>query len=158
MEELSIKDYIRRELSPGEQKITLDFVNYLEERSLGFYKDDCGCWKDKIYYWVTLKDRCVCFIAIKDPDEKENSWTVWSDDIDTNQPVCEEVKEYAWHCVDHCINCGSCGGGRRKNVFDREFDDVCGCTFRIDDPDAKALAFLKTMVDMRIKAINGSEK
>lgn len=155
MTEHTVKDYIHRELSQNDRDIALEFVNYLEDRRLTFYKDNSGCWKDKIYYWVKHGDKCVCFIAINDPDEKENRWTVWSDDMELPEdyPVDSEIKERAWRHIDRCGNCGSCGGGRRKLVFGRDFDRVCGCTFRVDNPDSGDLAFLKIMVEIRIKEI-----
>ena len=157
MSNLSIKDYICKELTLTEQQIALDFIGYLEGKNLTFYKDNCVCWKDKIYYWVQLGEKCVCFIAIKDPDEPENHWTVWSDDIGSEwlekYPVDAKTKERAYKHVDHCGHCGSCGGGRHKVIFGKEFDDVCGCTFRVDNPTFADLAFLKTMVEIRIKEI-----
>lgn len=154
---MQIRDYIDRELSPDEQKIALDFVSYLEANDLTFYKDNSDCWKDKIYYWVKSDEKCVCFIAVKDPDEKDNHWTVWSDDMGSElletYPVDDRIKELAWNHVSHCGHCGSCGGGRRKIIFGREFGDVCGCTFRIDNPTSDDLPFLKKMVEIRIQEI-----
>lgn len=124
-------------------------------------ESDTGvCWKEKIYYWVMLKDKCVCFIEIKDPEEKENSWTVWSDDMGSDflesYPANGEMKQIAWSHIDHCGHCGSCLGGRHKIVFGKEFNDVCGCTFRVDNPRTDDLDFLKTMVDIRIKEITSN--
>lgn len=34
-------------------------------------------------------------------------------------------------------------------IFGREFDRVCNCTFRFDDPDANDLAFMKKMVELK---------
>lgn len=162
MNELNIKDYIRRELTTDDRDIALDFVAYLEENHMTFYKDNCDCWKDKIYYWVKYDEKCVCFIAINDPDEPENRWTVWSDDMESEllekYPVGNEVKERAWQHIDHCGNCGSCGGERRKVVFGREFDKVCGCTFRVDNPAFDDLPFLKIMAEIRIKEIEEANK
>ncbi|MBE5947550.1 MAG: hypothetical protein E7261_00830 [Lachnospiraceae bacterium] len=144
---LHIKDYIFRELSIEEQEVAIEFVSYLERNNMIFIKDNCDYWKDKIYYWVKYNDKCVCFIAIKNPDEKENHWTVWSDDMSSEwlkySSKKEEIKEKAWKYVDHCGNCGSCNGGRRKVIFGKEFDDVCGCTFRVDNPASEDLLFLK---------------
>ena len=72
----SIEEYICTELLLDEQEVALDFISFLKDNNLTFYKDNCDCWKNKIYYWVKLDDECVCFIAIKDPDEKDNNWTV----------------------------------------------------------------------------------
>ena len=77
----SIEEYIFMELLSDEQEVALDFISFLKNNNLIFYKDNCDCWKNKIYYWVKLDDECVCFIAIKDPDEKDNHWTVWSEDM-----------------------------------------------------------------------------
>lgn len=159
MSELNIKDYINRELSLSDREIALKFVRFLEDKNLTFHKDNCDCWKDKIYYWVKLEDKCVCFIAVNDPDEADNRWTVWSDDMGSERleksPYAAEINETAWKHVDHCGNCGSCGGGRHKVIFGKEFNDVCCCTFRIDNPDSDDLLFLEKMTEIRIKEIQG---
>lgn len=157
MTDLNIKDYIHKELTSDEQEIALDFVDYLEDNHMTFYKDNCDCWKNKIYYWVKLDGKCVCFIAIKDPDEQDNHWTIWSDDMRCEgfegYQVDNEIREIAWKHIDHCGHCGSCGGGRHKIIFGKEFNDVCGCTFRFDNPNSDDLLFLRKMVDIRIKEI-----
>ncbi|MDE5749038.1 MAG: hypothetical protein K2I21_15880 [Acetatifactor sp.] len=147
-----IEDYIISELPPDDQPIALDFVGYLRDNNMEFVRDNGECWKDKIYYWVMYQTKCVCFIAINDPDEEANRWTVWSGDMDStflaDYPVSNEIKELAWSHVDECGNCGSCSGGRRKTIFGRKFDKVCGCTFRIDNPGTQELLFLKKMVEI----------
>ena len=59
------------------------------------------------------------------------------------------TKKIALKHVDTCGNCGSCGGGKPKVIFGKKFDRVCGCTFRVDNPDEKELLFLKKMADIR---------
>lgn len=90
------------------------------------------------------------------PEEPDNSWTVWSDDMDSevlaNYPIAQEIKETAYSHVDHCGMCGACGGGRKKNIFGKEFDDICGCTFRVDNPNHEDLVFLKEMVKISMKS------
>lgn len=157
MQELTIEDYIYKELSSEEQKVAIEFVRFLKENHLDFYKDNCEYWKEKIYYWVKSGEECICFISIKNPDEKSNHWTVWSADMGSewleDTMVDDEIKEFAWKYVDHCGHCGSCGGGRHKVIFGKAFDDVCGCTFRIDNPKQEDLKFLKTMEEIRLKEI-----
>lgn len=159
MSEYNIKDYILKELSPEEQKVSLDFIGFLEENNVTFYKDNCDCWKNKIYYWIKYNDECICFISIKDPDEPENLWTVWSDDIKSGSfeknDFDDKIKECAWKHIDHCGHCGSCGG-KRKVVFGREFNDVCVCTFRVDNPSYEDLPFLKQIVELRINEIKNT--
>lgn len=153
----SIEEIIADELSLNDQKTALKFVKYLHQNSLTLVRDS-KYWKDKIYYHVKLSDQCICFIAIKDPDEPENRWTVWSDDISSdfleNYPIKEKLKETAWKYIDFCDSCGSCGGGRNKKIFGRTFENVCGCTFRIDNPDMSSLDFLKKIVEIRIAEIS----
>ncbi|MBQ8402712.1 MAG: hypothetical protein IJX14_12380 [Clostridia bacterium] len=148
-----IETYIAEFLSGDMRQTALDFIAYLREMGLTFYRDTSPCWKDKIYYWVKCGDACVCFIAIKDPDEPENHWTVWSDDSDAYEDasVAEELRETGWRYVDHCGNCGSCGGGKQKVIFGKKFDGVCGCTFRIDNAGTGELLFLKTMTALRTR-------
>lgn len=160
MLESQIEDYVMTELSSEEQKIALDFVTYLRNFNLEFEKDN-GYWRDKIYYIIKYQGKCVCFISIKDPDEPENRWTVWSDDMGSEwlaeYPIEQEMKEVAWRHVDTCGNCGSCGGGRPKKIFGKEFPSVCGCTFRVDNPDENDLEFLKKMVEIRLEEISNAE-
>ena len=68
-------------------------------------------------------------------------------------PIKKELKEIAWKHIDKCANCGSCRGGRRKVIFGEKFDRVCGCTFRIDNPNAEDLEFMKKLVEIRVKEI-----
>ncbi len=162
MSNYAIEDYILKYLSSDEQKIALNFITFLKDSLLLFHRDNCECWKNKIYYWVQLNDQCVCFIAIRDPDEPNNRWTVWSDDMSTEwlekYQVDSDIKEIAWKHIDHCGQCGSCGGGRHKVIFGKEFNDVCGCTFRIDNPNLDDLNFLKKMVEIRINEIQNCHR
>lgn len=150
-----IENYIDKNLSGEMKQTALDFVSYLKKNGLTFYRDTCDCWKEKIYYWVKFGEECVCFIAIKDPDEPENFWTVWSDECAAyeSKTVGDDVKVVGWSHVDFCGNCGSCGGGREKVIFGRRFPGVCGCTFRIDNAVETDLPFLKEMADLRIKEL-----
>jgi len=152
MYEREIQNYINEELSLDDQKTALDFVDYLKNNEMEFSKDN-GYWKDKIYYIIKYNTECICFIAIKDPDEKDNNWTVWSHDMDSiyteDYPIEKGLKEIAWKHINGCGNCGSCGDGRHKVIFGKEFDKVCGCIFRIDNPNSEDLQFMKMMVQIR---------
>lgn len=153
-----IENYIEEYLKGGMKQTAVSFVKYLRDNNVTFYKDTCNCWKDKIYYWVKIGEDCVCFIAIADPDEPDNLWTVWSDEskMYDDPSVEKEIKTVAWNYVDRCGNCGSCGGGKQKIIFGKVFTRVCGCTFRVDNADKNDLPFLKMMVELRIKEISNS--
>ena len=154
MNNIRIKEYICTQLPFEEQSVALDFVSFLEENGVTFHKDNSDCWKNKIYYWCKYNDDCVCFISIKDPDEPQNLWTIWSDDIRSEwldkYDVDDEIRKLVWKYVDNCCHCGSCGGGQRKMIFGREFKAVCGCTFRVDNPTIEDLPFLKKMIKLCI--------
>lgn len=156
MVEKGIEEVINEELASEDKRIALEFTAFLRENECRLIRDR-GYWKDKIYFQVQYQDDCVCFIAIKDPDEKEINWTVWSDDMDseylTENVMEDEVKQTAWEHVDFCGNCGSCSGGRKKTIFGKEFAGVCGCTFRFDDPGTNELAFMKKMVELKKKEL-----
>lgn len=146
----TIEDYINEMLTDEAKTIALDFVSFLRENDIEFYKDNGACWKDKIYYHLKFNGEFVGFIAVKDPDEPENLWTVWSDDCKTfeNGNIDDKIKETAYKHIDFCGKCGSCGGGRKKIIFGKEFNKVCGCTFRIDNPNTADLPFLKKMIEL----------
>lgn len=145
-----IEEYIKENLTEEACTTALEFIAFLRNKNIEFYKDNGSCWKDKIYYWLKFKNECVAFIAIKDPDEPENLWTVWSDDSKAFEADIfdDEIKNTAWKYIDFCGHCGSCGGGKHKVVFGKEFSEVCGCTFRIDNPQPSDLPFLKKMVEL----------
>lgn len=145
-----IEEYACENLSGEAIEIALEFISFLREVGIEFYKDNGDYWKNKIYYWLKFKEKCVAYIVIKDPDEPESLWTVWSDDSRAfdDSDVGPEIKNLAWKHIDFCGHCGSCGGGRRKTVFGKDFDGVCGCTFRIDNPDKDDLPFMKKMIEL----------
>ena len=149
-----IENYVEENLTGEARQTALEFIDYLRTNEYEFIKDN-GYWKDKIYYLIKFRDECVCFVAIKDPDEPENLWTIWSDDSRAyeDDSVEEDIKSIAWQYIDYCVNCGSCGGGKHKIVFGKNFEKVCRCTFRVNNPKANDLSFLKKIVDLRKKNI-----
>lgn len=151
-----MQEQIEREITEnltGEMRETaLGFASFLKERGLTFYRDRSGDWAEKIYYWVRSGENCVCFIALKDPDEPQNAWTVWSDDSAAYEAPLDdaEMAKIGLKYVDRCAKCGACSGGRVKIVFGKCIPGVCICTFRVDNADLNDLPFLKTMVDLRM--------
>ena len=154
-----MQEQIVREISKnltGEMRETaLKFTAFLKSHGLMFHRDRSGDWAEKIYYWARSDKNCVCFIAVKDPDEPENAWTVWSDDSAAYEaPLGDaETSEIGLKYVNRCEKCGACGGGRVKTVFGKRFSGVCLCTFRVDNADLNGLPFLKTMVELRLNEI-----
>ena len=157
---MSIETSIAEHLSGEMKQTALELTEYLKAGSLTFYRDTGNCWKNKIYYWVMYDGECVCFIAVADPDEPENHWTVWSEDSPAYETpdVDDEIREIGWKHIGHCGSCGSCGGGKEKIIFGKRFPRVCGCTFRIDNAAQKELPFLKTMVELRLNELRKKER
>lgn len=145
-----IEDYINENLNGEAKTVALDFISFLRENNIDFYKDNSGDWKNKIYYHLKFKGEFVGFIAVKDPDEPQNLWTVWSDNCKAfeNEIISSEIKETAYKYIDFCAKCGACSGGRSKNIFGKKFNGVCVCTFRIDNPDTSDFKFLKVMIEL----------
>lgn len=154
-----MQEQIEREISKnltGEMRETaLKFTAFLKSHGLMFHRDRSGDWAEKIYYWARSDKNCVCFIAVKDPDEPENAWTVWSDDSAAYEaPLGDaETSEIGLKYVNRCEKYGACGGGRVKTVFGKRISGVCMCTFRVDNADLNGLPFLKTMVELRLNEI-----
>lgn len=149
MSEQTIEEVISDNLPTDYQGNALDFIRFLRENDMELIRDK-GYWKNKFYYMIKFRDKYMCFISIKDPDEKENLWTVWSDDCSSDWledlPMETELKETTWRHADVCQNCGSCSGGRKKIIFGKEFDNICGTTFRFDNPDPADLLFMKKLI------------
>lgn len=154
---MEIEYYIEKHLTGSTKQVALDFIGFLRDNEVAFIKDE-GYWRSKIYYYLKYKGINIAFIAIKDPDEPENLWTVWSDDSSIYEAdiSCDSIKQAAWTHVDFCGGCGSCGGGKQKKIFGKAFDRVCGCTFRIDNPNEHDLPFLKRMIEIRKAEIQKS--
>ena len=53
--------------------------------------------------------------------------------------IDDKIKNTAWKHIDFCGHYGSCGGGKRKVVFGKEFSEVCSYTFRIDKEKQTAI-------------------
>lgn len=157
MSQQTINEIINTELFGSDRAVASEFLDFLKANDFQFVRDEAH-WKNKIYYCVKYKNECVCFIAIKDPDEPENRWTVWSEDIASDylvedESVDEFIIQNAWKNIDQCTRCGCCSGGKMKTVFGKKFDKICGCTFRIDNPNVGDFAFMKYMVEIRKKKI-----
>lgn len=58
-----------------------------------------------------------------------------------------DIKIIAWKYIDLCGHCGSCCGAKRKTNLGKDFDGVCGCTFRVDNPNMNKLPFLKRIFE-----------
>ncbi len=150
---MTIEDYIKIELKEEDQIPALEYIKFLEENDLEIRKDNGDFWKDKIYYWILYKNKCVAFIAIKDPEETAVDWTVYSDDIKEEflleEYITKEEKEIAFKHIDGC----RCGGGPKK-MFGEDVEWVCGTNFRFNNPTIEDLPFMKKMIKLKMMEID----
>jgi len=150
----SIEEAINENLSSGNLKSAQDFTAFLRANEMVFVREK-GYWEDKFYWSVKHKDGFVCFILIgaEYPGEEPDRWIIWADNSGSNCfeafPLDERMKEIAWANVDICGSCGYCGGGTRKTLFGREFDNVCLTPMIFHNPDAETLACVKALVRIR---------
>lgn len=136
-----------------------DYIFILRGNRSTYQCADCRqCVSLPVFSCVFIKsvkrnEECVCFIAIKAPDDPYHFCTVWPDDCKAyeDSSVAGEIKKFAWSHIDYCGNCGSCGGGKQKVIFGKTFENVCSCTFRVDNAQTRDLPFLKKIIDIRIK-------
>lgn len=116
-----------------------------------------GYWFDKRYWMAKYKNEYMCFILLngygtdRHKDEPEG-WVIWmSDNGFSNLAEAihdERTKEIAWNHIDICGKCGGCEnpGGNRKQVFGKEFDNVCITPMRFDNPNAETVECVKMLV------------
>ena len=153
MNEKVIEDFIIEHLVDDTQKYALEFVAYLRENEMQFYRDTGGYWKDKLYWWVKCKEVYFCFILIN--GYEDGHWGIWFEDGDSdcyaNYPVSERIKEIAWANVD--LFKGDCGGwqceGLRKVIFGKLFESLYRTLMFFDNPNNQAVECMKKLVEIR---------
>ena len=151
MFEQKIEDFIGEFLTEDTQRNALDFAAFLRANEMLFDRGT-GYWDDKLYWDVKINGKIVCSIFINGLKNEPDDWTIWSDDSEltwyTDFPLDDRMKEIAWKNVDFCGNCGYCMGGTRKNIFGKEFDNVCRRTLVFSNPDVETLVLLKKVVEI----------
>ena len=150
----SIGKAIKDNLSGDNLQNARDFVAFLRANKMSLVRGK-GYWEDKSYWLAKYKNGYACFILIgvEYPGEAPDRWIIWSDNSGSNCfadfPLDEHLKEIAWKNVDVCGSCGYCAGGTRKTLFGKEFDKVCTTPMSFLNPDAKTLACVKKLVEIR---------
>jgi len=149
MSDQKIEVVINEVLKGDTKKNALDFVAYLNDSEMIVGENHSE---------VSYKDECICYMHIDGSDQVPGPWTIWSDDNAIYEHgdalLDDHTMEIAWA---HANTCGSCGGGcspgKRKTIFDKEFDNICSSTFMFTNPDAETLECVKMLLAMRKKAV-----
>jgi ribosomal protein S18 acetylase RimI-like enzyme len=163
MEEQKIQHYITETMSGEAQKNAMDFANFLQAEDMRFERGG-RYWEDKLYWCINYMGENVGYVLLYSPISAVDSaepWVVWTDDSGSNwfadYPLDEQVKVIAWKNIDICGNtgeiCGGCMGRTHKKIFGKEFDNVCGITFRFNNPNGDAVECLKKLVKIRKRDI-----
>ena len=152
MPEQKIEDFIIEYLAGDTQKNALDFVSYLRESEMQFYKDENADWANKLYWWIKCKEEYFCFILLN--GYEDGHWVIWFEDGGSDCfadfPVDERTKEIAWANAD--IFKGDCGGGQceglRKVIFGKEFESLYRTLMCFANQDAETIGCMKKLVDI----------
>lgn len=153
MPEHRIENFIGEVLTADAQRNALEFTAYLRTNEMLFERGT-GYWEDKLYWDVKVKGKIVCSIFINGSENKNepDGWIIWTDDSNltwyADFPMDDRMKEIAWRNVDFCGNCGYCTGGTTKNIFGKEFDNVCRRTMIFINPDVETLVCVKKVVEI----------
>jgi len=130
--------------------IIAEFFTYLEENEMiinGTHWESC--------YNVHYKGKLVCNLCMN--EECVNFLIEIVGDYSTeykNIPIDENIKKIAWENVRCCSDWGCsdvnrCGFGKRKTIFDKEFDNVCRYVIRFDEMNLKIFECIKQLLKMR---------
>ena len=144
---LTLEDHVNNsKLSGDALKNALDFIAYMRANEMPPDPND--------YNWFKYLNQNVCVIMLDFP--AAGSWEIfWSDcDVYCNgvehSQVDEQLKKFAQAHPNPCsMEHKKCLKGRRKMIFDKEFDCLCTSTMAFENPNAEALDFIKKLAEMR---------
>jgi len=146
MSEQQIEKTINDVLSGDVLKNALDFVEYLKAN---------GMVAGGEHGAVNYQGKPVCYMHLDDTTERPGPWTIWTEGDYSSEhkdvPIDENMKKIAWANVNTCASCGcDCSPGKRKVIFGKEFDNVCGAVMAFYMPNAETLECVKKLLEMRI--------
>jgi len=129
----------------------LEFADFLDANEMSF--------GDGI---VSYKGEHVCYMHLDNGNEYPSPWTIWTAGEYCTElvdfPITEEIKMAAWENINNCGNCGAgCNPGSRKMIFGKEFDGVCSADMDFYQPNAKTLACVKRLLEMRKHIIDNGQ-
>lgn len=163
MSQQQIEACIEQQLNNEIKELALDFVSYLIANGMQPERIG-GYWENQHYYGAKYRNEYVCFILVNGTgDEAEFSpLTIWLEDGGSHWYDSafweERIRQSAWENVDFCEHCGSCGGGTRKRIFGKEFDNVCLTPFRFVNPTSDTMVYIKKLIEIRKRDILAREQ
>jgi len=162
-EYIIIENDIRDALAGDARKNALAFIAFLHNNKMQFERGG-GYWKGKLYWCFSYMGESVCYILLLSSTSTVDStepWVVWTDDSSSkwfeDYPLDDQSKKTAWDNIDFCGNngeaCGGCTGRTRKAIFGKDFNNVCGTTFRFNNPNEDAVKCMMKLVTIRKRDI-----
>lgn len=139
-------------------KTAIDLISFLIDNGMALERAG-GYWENQSYWYVKYNDEFVCYILFNGTgDEKMFSpLTVWTDDSGfswySEIELKDSIKNIAVKHIDICEKCGACKGGTKKQIFGKEYNNVCRTTFRFINPNWDELKCLKELLLLRKKDI-----
>lgn len=139
-------------------KIIIDLFDFFINNSMSFERAG-GYWENQFYWYVKYNNEFVCFILFNGTgdEEKFSPLTIWTDDSGTawysKCDLEDNIKNIAVGHIDVCESCGACKGGTKKQIFGKEYNNVCRTTFRFINPNLDELKCLKELLLLRKKDI-----
>lgn len=135
-------------------KIAIDFISFLADNGMTFERAG-GYWKNQSYWYIKYNDEFVCYILFNGVGDEVRfaPLTIWTDDSNSAwYRDCElenSIKDIAVRHIDICEKCGACSGGTNKNIFGKQYANVCRTTFRFVNPNWEELKCLKKLILLR---------
>ncbi|MCL2446914.1 MAG: hypothetical protein FWD06_09145 [Oscillospiraceae bacterium] len=146
----NIAYYIKKNLAGDMQKNALAFVAFLRANDMQFERGG-GYWADKLYFVINHVGKSVCYILIE-----QDNWTIWSDDSGEDSfagaSLGEHRNEIVWDNVNVCESTSRCFDGcqrKRRTIFGKSFDNVCGTAIKFTNPDAETVACMQEIFAIR---------
>ena len=122
----------------------MDFMSFLKENNMTFADGA-----------VNYQNKVMCYMHIDDSKEEPGPWTIWTEGDYSNDSTNMQLKEIAWSHINFCGSCGGdCSPGKPKNVFGKEFNNVCNAVMAFYLPNAETLECVKELLLIRKNSID----
>ena len=140
----TFEETIKNTLTGESQKNALEFAAFMASNNMATGENHGTLMhKGDILAWMHMDGK---------PD-LPGPWTVWPDltgTVPDGFDFDDDMKEIAWKNVNICASCGSdCAPGSNRNIFGKDFENVCAAILAFTDPDSETLKCLKKLIEMR---------
>jgi len=156
-----IEDVISEQLEDNRRQNALDFVAYLRANKLN------PTWTAANAWWVNYKGKRLISIRVRGVDTEgmpwgyglsPGSWHIghWLQGFNFPDCLSDELKQFIWLNMLPCKYCMSCKPGHTGEFLGKQFESVC--YFRVENPDAEGLVFVKELLEHKKASIAKSSK